>query len=176
MLVNTDRQTWHLICWQHSHQPMRSHVRKSPSTNIEFNMSFSLWHGFYLVTPSPGHLGGHRQTCYPGWFTFRYMKWVINFVISYLFMHSCLFTSYIQYLLPPNGEGYVFIYVDWLVRLLVCLSVSNITGKLTHRFFFWNFQDILRKIQGIICKIWCVCVCLILCIHFLQENPCLWAT
>ena len=48
MLVNKDFQTWHLIGWQHSRQPIRSHVRKALLTNMEFNM------GFGLVTRSPG--------------------------------------------------------------------------------------------------------------------------
>ena len=43
MLVNTDFQTW-----QHSRQPIRSHVSKSVLTNMAFNMDFC------LVTPSPG--------------------------------------------------------------------------------------------------------------------------
>ena len=34
-------QTWHLIGWQHSCQPIRSHVRKSMLTNMEFNMDFT---------------------------------------------------------------------------------------------------------------------------------------
>ena len=33
-------QTWHLIGWQHSHQPIRSHVSKSLLSNMEFNMDF----------------------------------------------------------------------------------------------------------------------------------------
>ena len=47
MLFNKDFQTWHLIGWQHSRQPIRSHVRKSLLTNMEFNMDFC------LVTASP---------------------------------------------------------------------------------------------------------------------------
>ena len=47
MLVNRDFQTWHLIGWQHSRQPIRSHVRKSLLTNMEFK------HGFYLSNPGP---------------------------------------------------------------------------------------------------------------------------
>ena len=31
---NKDFQTWHLIGWQHSHQPIISHVRKSLSTTV----------------------------------------------------------------------------------------------------------------------------------------------
>ena len=34
-------QTWHLIGWQHSRQPIRSHVRKSLLTNKEFTMDFT---------------------------------------------------------------------------------------------------------------------------------------
>ena len=34
ILVNKDIQTWRLIGWQHSRQPMRSHVRKSLLTNV----------------------------------------------------------------------------------------------------------------------------------------------
>ena len=41
MVVNKDFQTWHLIGWQHSHQPIRSHVRKSLLTSMEFNMDFT---------------------------------------------------------------------------------------------------------------------------------------
>ena len=37
MLVNKDFQTWHLIGWLHSRQPIRSHVRKSLLTKIRFN-------------------------------------------------------------------------------------------------------------------------------------------
>ena len=40
MLVNKDFQTWHLIGWQHSRQPIRSHVRTSLLTSIEWNMDF----------------------------------------------------------------------------------------------------------------------------------------
>ena len=38
---NKDFQTWHLIGLQHSRQPIRSHVRKSLLTNMEFNMDFT---------------------------------------------------------------------------------------------------------------------------------------
>ena len=38
MLVNKDFQTWHLIDWQHSRQPIRGHVRTSLLINKEFNM------------------------------------------------------------------------------------------------------------------------------------------
>ena len=41
MLVNKNFQTWHMIGWQHSHQPIKSHVRKSLLTNMEFNMDFT---------------------------------------------------------------------------------------------------------------------------------------
>ena len=41
MLVNIDFQTWQLIGWQHSRQPIRGHVRKSLYTNMEFNMDFT---------------------------------------------------------------------------------------------------------------------------------------
>ena len=41
MLVNIDFQTSHLIGWQHCRQPIRSHVRKSLLTNMEFNMDFT---------------------------------------------------------------------------------------------------------------------------------------
>ena len=40
LLVNKDFQTWHLIGWQRSRQPIRSHVRKSLSTDMNFNMDF----------------------------------------------------------------------------------------------------------------------------------------
>ena len=40
MLVNKDFQTWYLIGWQHSRQPIKSHVRKSFLTNAEFDMDF----------------------------------------------------------------------------------------------------------------------------------------
>ena len=36
ILVNTDFQTWFLIGWQHSHQPIRTHIRKSLLTNRAF--------------------------------------------------------------------------------------------------------------------------------------------
>ena len=51
MLVNNDFQTWHLIGWQHSCQPIRSHVRKSSITKMT-KMEFVM--DFYLVIPSPG--------------------------------------------------------------------------------------------------------------------------
>ena len=38
MLVNKDFQTWHLIGWQHSRQPIRSHVRKSLFTCLLSNL------------------------------------------------------------------------------------------------------------------------------------------
>ena len=41
MVVNKYFQTWHLIGWQHSRQPIRSHVRKSLLTSMEFNMDFT---------------------------------------------------------------------------------------------------------------------------------------
>ena len=41
ILVSKDFQTWHLIGWQHSRQPIRSHVRKCLLTNMEFNMDFT---------------------------------------------------------------------------------------------------------------------------------------
>ena len=41
VFVYKDFQTWHLIGWQHHRQPIRSHVRKSLLTNIEFNMDFT---------------------------------------------------------------------------------------------------------------------------------------
>ena len=37
----------HLIDWQHNHRPIRSQVRKSLLTNMEFNQDFN------LVTPIP---------------------------------------------------------------------------------------------------------------------------
>ena len=40
-IANTDFQIWHLISWQHSCQPIRSHVRKSLLTNMDFNMDFA---------------------------------------------------------------------------------------------------------------------------------------
>ena len=42
MLINKDFQTWHLIGWQHSRRSIRSQVRKSLLTNMEFNMDFNL--------------------------------------------------------------------------------------------------------------------------------------
>ena len=41
MLVNKDFQTWHLIGWQHSRQPIKSHIRKPLLTDMEFNMDFA---------------------------------------------------------------------------------------------------------------------------------------
>ena len=41
MLANKDFQTQHLIGWQHIHQGIKSHVRKSLLTNMEFNMDFT---------------------------------------------------------------------------------------------------------------------------------------
>ena len=41
MLVNKDLPTCHLIGWQHSCQPIGSHVRKSLFTNMEFNIDFT---------------------------------------------------------------------------------------------------------------------------------------
>ena len=41
LLVNKDFQTWHLIGWQQSCQPIRCHVRKSLLINMEFNMDFT---------------------------------------------------------------------------------------------------------------------------------------
>ena len=43
MLVNNDIQTWHLIGWQHSCQPIRSHVRKS-----------LLWNLTWILLSNPG--------------------------------------------------------------------------------------------------------------------------
>ena len=47
MSVNKDFQIWHLIGWQHNRQPTRSHVRKPLVTN-------GFYHGFFLVTQTPG--------------------------------------------------------------------------------------------------------------------------
>ena len=41
MLFDKDFQTWHLIGWQHSRQPIRSHVRKSLLTDMEFHVDFN---------------------------------------------------------------------------------------------------------------------------------------
>ena len=41
MLVYKDFQTWYLIGWQHSRQPIRIHVRKSFLISVEFNMDFT---------------------------------------------------------------------------------------------------------------------------------------
>ena len=40
-LVNNNFQIWLLFGWQHSCQPIRSHVRKAALTNINFSMDFS---------------------------------------------------------------------------------------------------------------------------------------
>ena len=40
MLINKEFQTWHLIGWQQSRQPIRSHVRKPLLTYMEFNIDF----------------------------------------------------------------------------------------------------------------------------------------
>ena len=40
MLVNKDFQTWHLTGWQHSHRPIRCHVRKYFLINMYFNRYF----------------------------------------------------------------------------------------------------------------------------------------
>ena len=48
MLVNKDFQTWLLIGWQHSCQPIRTHVRKSLLMYIYFNMYV------FLVIQAPG--------------------------------------------------------------------------------------------------------------------------
>ena len=41
IFLNRDFQIWHLIGWQHSHQPIRSHhVRQSMLTNMDFNRIF----------------------------------------------------------------------------------------------------------------------------------------
>ena len=47
MLVNKDFQTWHLIGWHHSRQPIRSHVRKS----LLISMEFTTW--ILLSNPGP---------------------------------------------------------------------------------------------------------------------------
>ena len=39
--INKDVQIWHLIGTQHSRQPIRSHVRESLLTNMDFNMEFT---------------------------------------------------------------------------------------------------------------------------------------
>ena len=53
MLVNKGFQTLLLIVWQHSRQPIRSHVRKSMLTNMELNMDYidgfvQKWHNFIV--------------------------------------------------------------------------------------------------------------------------------
>ena len=42
MLINKDVHTWDLIGWQHSHQQIRSLVRKSLLMNLDFNMDLFL--------------------------------------------------------------------------------------------------------------------------------------
>ena len=49
---------------------------------------------------------------------------------------------------PPNGEGYVFVFVHLFICLSACLSVSNITEKKWLSGFSWNFQDIWHWVQG----------------------------
>ena len=46
MTVSKHFQTWHLIGCQHCCQPIRSHVRKSLFTNMDFDM-------FLLSNPGP---------------------------------------------------------------------------------------------------------------------------
>ena len=48
MAVKKDFQTWHRIGWQHSRQPIRSHVWKSLWTDIE-PFQVHILHGAYLV-------------------------------------------------------------------------------------------------------------------------------
>ena len=50
MLISKDFQTWRLIGWQHSRQPIRSIVRKSLLTYMGFNVL--TW--ILLSNPSPG--------------------------------------------------------------------------------------------------------------------------
>ena len=40
MSVNQNFQTWLLFGWQHTCQPIRSHVRKSLLNNMDFNIGF----------------------------------------------------------------------------------------------------------------------------------------
>ena len=40
-IMFVDKQTWHLIGWEHNCQPIRGHVRKSLANNMGFNMRFS---------------------------------------------------------------------------------------------------------------------------------------
>ena len=81
LLVNKDFQTWHLIGWQHSRQPIRSHVRKSLLTNMEFNMDFC------LVTPSPGaHFTNNFSITIQMWwkFHFAFIQILIKWSLQYL--------------------------------------------------------------------------------------------
>ena len=68
MLVNKDFQTWHLIGWQHSHQPIRSHVRKSLLTNMELKRILlsnpQPW--FMQVTHLWGMQPSHNNVCLGG--------------------------------------------------------------------------------------------------------------
>ena len=52
MAVNKVFQAWQLIGWQHSRQPIRSQVRNSMLTKMDFNMNFL---GNPLGWAEPGH-------------------------------------------------------------------------------------------------------------------------
>ena len=41
MLVNKNFQTWFLIGWQHSRQPIRGQIWTFLSVNMDFSMDFS---------------------------------------------------------------------------------------------------------------------------------------
>ena len=41
IVVNKDFQIWHLIGKQHSHKPIRSHVKNSLLNNMDINMDFT---------------------------------------------------------------------------------------------------------------------------------------
>ena len=83
MSVNKDFQTWFLIGWQQSRQPIRSHVRKSMLTYKDFNFDF-------LSNPGPSF---HTRACF---ITKDFLAETWNFMktcVCYNFNMICLITT-----------------------------------------------------------------------------------
>ena len=102
MLVDMAFQTWFVISWQHSRQPIRIHVRISILTHMDFDMYFLCYprHGLEIVNMTK--IGKMTMKC-DNWLKYitrkllaRYVKGAVventlNLVKSILYIYTLTF-------------------------------------------------------------------------------------
>ena len=86
MLVAKNFQTWLLIGWQHSCQPIRSHVRRSFLTNIDIGTDFHNNPGPRLVA----NINYSKNTSFCCNFLLKYFMCSLNFLNSDSFLKILL--------------------------------------------------------------------------------------